>query len=124
MLKSRQMTYIFISIIVLLSLCIVWLSINYRHTRRKYDSKVGELNLMIVALNEIAERQSGQLRLSDELHEKIILAGSIIHEQFFETGLIIPDPGIERVPGMRPGGDRHPAPVFQARAVVLDQGDS
>ncbi len=65
------MTYLLISIIIFLSLCIVWLSINYTRSRQKYKSKVGELNLLIVAMSEINAQQSGQLVLSDELRIKL-----------------------------------------------------
>jgi hypothetical protein len=67
------MIYILIAIIVLLSIAIVVLSIDFRRAKMSHEEKVGKLNYAVVQLLSDSETQLGQLRLSDELGGKAFL---------------------------------------------------
>lgn len=65
------MIYLLIAIIVLLSLTIVVLSINFRKAQLSHNLKVSELQYAIVQLMADNEGRLAQLKLSDELKEKL-----------------------------------------------------
>lgn len=68
------MIYLLIAVIVLLSLTIVVLSVNFRKARLSHDHKVNELQYVIVQLTADNHEKLAQLKLSDELREKLHFA--------------------------------------------------
>lgn len=72
------MIYILIFIIVLLSLTIVYITIDFKKTKSRHVKKVAELNYVIAGLASNNDIQSGQLKLSDELKIKLNIARETI----------------------------------------------
>lgn len=68
------MIYLLIAIIVLLSLTIVVLSINFRKAQLSHNQKVGELQYVIVQLTADNDDKLSRLKLSDELRQKLQFA--------------------------------------------------
>lgn len=65
------MIYLLIAIIVLLSLTIVVLSINFRQAQLSHNVKVSELKNTIVQLSADSDIKRDQLKLSDDLRQKL-----------------------------------------------------
>ena len=65
------MIYLLITIIVLLCLTIVVLSINFRREQLSHNEKVNELHDVIVQLTLDSEQRLTQLKISDELRQKL-----------------------------------------------------
>jgi hypothetical protein len=65
------MIYILTAVTTALAVAIVCLSIGYARTKRAHEQKVGALNAVIAELLVLNKHQIDQLRLSDELKEKL-----------------------------------------------------
>jgi hypothetical protein len=65
------MIYLLIAIIVLLSLTIVVLSINFRRAQLGHNKKVGEMQHIIVQLTADNDEKLAKLKLSDDLRQKL-----------------------------------------------------
>ena len=84
MITFRRMIYILIAIIVLLSVAIVCISIDFKRTKHDHKKKVTELNYVIVGLAANSDNQLGQLRLSDEIKEKLVAARETIDKDMMD----------------------------------------
>lgn len=76
------MIYVLIAIIVLLSIAMVYISIDFKRAKHIHEEKVNELNFVIVQLLDSQKDQIGKLKLSDELKEKLKKAREIIDRDF------------------------------------------
>ncbi len=65
------MTYILVSIIIILCLAIIYISISFGQSRNAHKTQVGNLKKTIVLLNETHQKQLMQLVLSDELQKNM-----------------------------------------------------
>jgi len=71
MINLQRMIYILVAIILILIATIVTLSINFSKTKSMHAQKVEELQYVIVQLTAHNDNQIGQLKLSDELRDKL-----------------------------------------------------
>jgi uncharacterized coiled-coil protein SlyX len=71
MITFRRMIYILIAIIILLSAAIVALSIDFKRAKQSHQQKINELNYVIAELVISNDSQQGQLKISDDLREKL-----------------------------------------------------
>lgn len=65
------MIYLLTIIIVLLSIAIVTLSVNFRKAKLSHREKVAELRFALVQLTADNEHKLAQLQLSDDLKNKL-----------------------------------------------------
>ncbi|HLA55687.1 MAG TPA: hypothetical protein VK623_06285 [Flavobacterium sp.] len=72
------MIYILMFIIVCLCAAIVCLTIDFKKAKSRHELKIGELNYAIVQMMASNDSQLGQLKLSDELKEKLKTARETI----------------------------------------------
>ncbi len=71
MITFRSMIYFLTAVIIVLTAAIVALSIDFRYAKVQHRQKVDELNHIIVQLMSSNDAQLSQLRLSDELKDKL-----------------------------------------------------
>lgn len=65
------MIYLLTIIIILLSIAIVTLSVNFRKTKLSHQEKVAELRYALVQLTANNEHGMAQLQLSDDLKDRL-----------------------------------------------------
>jgi len=72
------MIYFLVAIIVLLAGAFIYISIDFKRTKLNHEKTVAELNFVIIRLIDNQKSQLSQLKLSDDMKEKLTKAREVI----------------------------------------------